>query len=192
MLRRFYDRVLALAASPRAPWWLAAISFAESSFFPVPPDALLVPMVLARPERAYRLALICTLASVAGGVLGYVIGYALYDAVAGPLIRFYHYEAAAESFVQRFQEYGLWVILIKGLTPIPYKIVTIASGLAHFNFGVFLAASVLTRGARFFLVAALLRRYGSPVREFIERRLTLVTSVTAAGIVFGFVVLRFI
>ena len=192
MLRRFYNRVLSLAASPLAPLWLALVSFAESSFFPVPPDALLVPMVLARPERAYRLALICTLSSVAGGMLGYLIGYGLYDAVAGPLIRFYHYEAAADAFVQRFQEYGLWVILIKGLTPIPYKIVTIASGLAHFNFGIFVAASVVTRGARFFVLAFLLRRFGAPVRAFIERRLTLVTSFAALGIVFGFVVLRFV
>ena len=192
MLRRFYHRVLALAADRRAPAWLALISFAESSFFPVPPDALLVPMALARPDRAFRLALICTLASVAGGALGYLIGYALYDQVAGPLIRFYHYEDAAQAFVDKFNQYGLWVILIKGLTPIPYKIVTITSGLAHFNFGVFMAASALTRGARFFLVAALLRRFGEPVREFIERRLTLVTSLTAAGIVGGILLLKFV
>lgn len=192
MLRRMYDRVLALAASRRAPVWLALVSFAESSFFPVPPDALLVPMALARPDRAYRLALLCTLSSVAGGVLGYLIGYGLYDTVAGPLIRFYHYEAAADAFVRRFQDYGLWVILIKGLTPIPYKIVTITSGLAHFNFGVFVVASVVTRGARFFLLAALIRHFGAPVRTFIERRLTLVTTMTAVGIVFGFVVLRYI
>jgi membrane protein YqaA with SNARE-associated domain len=192
MLRALYDRVLALAASRRAPLWLGLVSFAESSFFPVPPDALLIPMVLARPERAYRLALICTVASVTGGILGYFIGYALYDAVAAPLIHFYHYEAAAQSFVDRFQQYGLWVILIKGLTPIPYKIVTITSGLAHFNFAVFIAASVLTRGARFFLLAFLLNRFGPPVRSFIEQRLTLVTSLAAASIVFGFVVLRYV
>lgn len=192
MLRRFYDRVLALSADRRAPTWLALISFAESSFFPIPPDALLVPMALSRPDRAYRFALICTLASVAGGVLGYFIGYALYEQLAAPLIRFYHYEAAADAFKARFEEYGLWVILIKGLTPIPYKIVTIASGAAQFNFGVFIAASVLTRGARFFLVAALIRHFGEPVRSFIERRLTLVTTVTAIGIVGGIVLLKFI
>src|SRR3954467_14446134 len=192
MLRALYDRVLALAASRRAPLWLALVSFAESSFFPIPPDALLIPMVLARPERAYRFALLCTLASVAGGILGYYIGYALYDAVAAPLIHFYHYEAAAQAFVDKFQQYGLWVILIKGLTPIPYKIVTIASGLAHFDFGVFVAASVVTRGARFFLVAFLLRRFGRPVQAFVEQRLTLVTSVLAASIVLGFVALRYV
>ncbi len=192
MLRRFYDRVLLLAASPRAPVWLALVSFAESSFFPVPPDALLVPMALARPERAWRLAAICTVASVLGGMLGYLIGYAFYDAVALPLIHFYHLEARADAFVAGFREYGLAIILIKGLTPIPYKIVTITSGLAHFDFGLFVAASVVTRGARFFLLAALLRRFGEPVRAFIERRLTLVTSLTAAGIVGGFLLLRLV
>ncbi|HEY0206350.1 MAG TPA: YqaA family protein [Acetobacteraceae bacterium] len=192
MLRRFYDQVLRLAASPRAPLWLALVSFAESSFFPVPPDALLVPMALARPDRAWRLAAICTVSSVLGGMLGYLIGYAFYDAVALPLIHFYHLETKADAFVAGFQQYGLWIILIKGLTPIPYKIVTITSGLAHFDFGLFVAASAVTRGARFFIVAALLRRFGEPVREFIERRLTLVTSLTAAGIVGGVLLLRFI
>ena len=192
MLRSLYDRVLALSANRRAPAWLAVISFAESSFFPIPPDALLLPMALSRPDRAYRLALICTVASVLGGVLGYFIGYALYEQLAMPVIRFYHYEDAAQAFVDKFNQYGLWVILIKGLTPIPYKIVTITSGLAHFNFGVFMAASALTRGARFFLVAALLRQFGEPVRTFIERRLTLVTSLTAAGIVGGILLLKFV
>jgi len=192
MLRRLYDRVLALSADRRAPGWLAVISFAESSFFPVPPDALLVPMALSRPDRAYWFASICTLASVLGGMLGYLIGYALYDQVAAPLIHLYHYEDAAAAFVDKFNQYGLWVILIKGLTPIPYKIVTITSGLTHFNFGVFMAASVLTRGARFFLIAALIRQFGEPVRAFIERRLTLVTSLTAAGIVGGVLLLKFI
>ncbi len=192
MLQRLYQRVLALAASRNAPWWLAAVSFAESSFFPIPPDALLVPMCLARPERAWRLALLCTVASVLGGVLGYYIGYALFEVLATPLLRFYHYEAAFERFKQTYAEWGLWVILVKGVTPIPYKIVTIASGAASFNFGVFLAASVVTRGARFFLVAGLLRAFGDPVRDFIERRLTLVTTMMAAGIVLGFVVLKYL
>ena len=192
MLRRLYDRVLALSASPRAPLWLAMVSFTESSFFPTPPDPLLLLMGLARPARAYRFALICTLASVAGGALGYLIGYALYDQVAAPLIRFYHYEAAAAALVRTFNTYGFWFILLKGLLPIPYKIVTIASGLAHYDFALFILASVITRGARFFLVAALLRRYGDAVRDFIERRLMLVTTVTALGIVGGFALLRLI
>jgi len=190
MLRRFYDSVLALAASRNAPLWLAAISFTESSFFPIPPDALLIPMCLARPDRAWRLALICTVSSVAGGALGYYIGYALFEVIATPVIQFYHYEAAFERFRATYDQYGLWVILVKGFTPIPYKIVTIASGAAHFDFGVFMLASLATRGARFFLVAGLLRAYGEPMRAFIERRLTLLTTLGVVGIVGGFLALK--
>jgi len=190
MLRRLYEWTLALSASPRAPWWLAAVAFAEASFFPIPPDVLLIPMVLARPHRAWVLAAICTAASVAGGALGYLIGYALFDQVARGLIAFYGYGAAFAAFQAKFAEYGLWFILIKGVTPIPYKIVTIATGAAAFSFPVFMAASVATRGARFFLVAGLLRAFGEPIRDFIDRRLTLVTSLVAAGVVGGFLVLK--
>jgi membrane protein YqaA with SNARE-associated domain len=190
MLRRLYDRVLALAAGRLAPVWLAVISFAESSVFPIPPDALLIPMCLARPDRAWRLATICTISSVLGGALGYFIGYALFEVLAEPVIRLYHYEAAFARFRETYAEWGLWVILIKGATPIPYKIVTIASGAANFDFGVFMAASIATRGARFFLVAWLLRRYGEPMRGFIERRLTLVTTLAVLGVVGGFLALK--
>lgn len=190
MLRAMYHRTLALAASRRAPWWLAVVAFAESSCFPIPPDVLLVPMALARPERAWRLALICTLASVGGGALGYFIGYAVFNQMARPVIEFYGYGDRFAAFQAMYADYGLWVILIKGLTPIPYKIVTIASGAAKFNFWVFMAASAATRGARFFIVATLLHVWGEPVKDFIERRLTLVTTTVAVGVVGGFVVLR--
>ena len=192
MIERLYRRLLLLAAGPRAPIWLAVIAFAEASFFPLPPDALLIPMALARPRQAWRLAAICTVASVAGGAFGYLIGYALYAAVAQPLLHVYGYEPAFDRFRQTFAEYGFWVILLKGLTPIPYKIVTIASGAAGFSFAVFMVASLITRGARFFLIAALLRRFGDPVRVFVERRLTLVTSMVVLGVVAGFVVLRYV
>jgi len=192
MIRRLYHKLLALAGTPRASLWLAVVAFAESSFFPVPPDALLIPMMLARPARAWRLAAICTAASVAGGALGYLIGVALFDQFAAPLLRAYGYGEAYARFQESFAAWGVWVILIKGLTPIPYKIVTIAAGAAHFNFAVFIAASLATRGARFFLLAALLRRFGPGVRDFIERRLTLVTTAAAAGLVGGFLVLRLI
>ena len=192
MLQRLYRRVLALSAGPYAPAWLAVIAFAESSFFPIPPDVLLIPMALARPGRAWRFAAICTVASVIGGAFGYLIGYALFDIVAVPLLHAYHYEAAFERFRQTYAEWGLWVILIKGLTPIPYKIVTIASGLVHFNFPLFIAASIATRGARFFLVATLLHYFGDAVRIFIERRLTLVTSAFALCLVAGFVVMKYL
>jgi membrane protein YqaA with SNARE-associated domain len=190
MLRRFYDRILALSASPNAPWWLAAIAFAEASFFPVPPDVLLIPMALARPQRAWRLALICTISSVAGGALGWLIGYALFQQLAAPILAMYGYGAKFAAFQSTFAEYGLEIILLKGLLPIPYKIITIAAGAAAYSFPVFMAASLLTRGARFFLVAGLIRYFGEPVRDFIERRLGLVTIAAAAGIVGGFLVLK--
>jgi membrane protein YqaA with SNARE-associated domain len=192
MLRRFYNSVIGLAERPAAPFWLFGIAFAEASFFPIPPDALLIPMALAQPRLAFRFALITTTGSVLGGALGYFIGYALLAKLAQPIINFYHYHAAFAAFQQKFAQYGVWVILIKGLTPIPYKIVTIAAGAAAFNFPLFMGASIITRGFRFFLLAVLLRVFGEPVREFIEKRLGLVTSVIAASIVGGFLILKFV
>ncbi len=191
MLRKTYDRVIALAETPAAPFWLAGIAFAEASFFPVPPDALLIPMALAQPRRAFWLAAITTLGSVLGGALGYAIGFLLLAKLAQPIIHFYHEQAAFAAFQAKFAAYGVWVILIKGLTPIPYKIVTIAAGAAAFNFPLFMAASLVTRGGRFFLEAALLRRFGEPARAFIEKRLGLVTGVVALSILGGFLILKF-
>jgi membrane protein YqaA with SNARE-associated domain len=190
MLRDVYHRTLALAGSRRAGWWLALVAFTEASCFPIPPDVLLIPMALARPQLAWRLAFICTIASVCGGVLGYYIGYAVFNQLARPVIEFYGYGAKFAAFQAMYAEWGVWVILIKGLTPIPYKIVTIASGAAKFNFWVFMAASVVTRGARFFIVATLLHFWGESVKDFVERRLTLVTTGVAVGIVGGFIALR--
>ncbi len=192
MLHRLYQRVLALSAGPRAPLWLALVAFAESSVFPIPPDVLLIPMALARPRRAWWLAGVCTVGSVLGAMLGYAIGALLLQQLAMPLIRAYGYEAAFTAFTARYAEYGLWIILLKGLTPIPFKIVTLASGAAGYSFPAFVLACIVTRAARFFLVAALLRRYGDAVRVFVERRLTLVTTVVAVSIVAGFVALRLV
>ena len=192
MLRRFYDRIIALAEQPQALWWLALVSFAESSFFPIPPDAMLIPMVLAKPQRAWIIAAVCTAASVAGGFLGYAIGYYFFATWGASIIKFYGLQAGFEKFQQQFNDYGLWVILIKGLTPIPYKIVTIASGAAHFDLVIFALASLATRGIRFFAVALLLRLYGDPIRAFIEKRLTLVTTAFVAVLVGGFVALRYL
>lgn len=180
------------AAGPHATRGLAAVAFLESSFFPIPPDAMLVPMVLARPQRAWQLAAIATAASVVGGLAGYAIGYFLFATLGSRIIEFYGLGAKFDEFQHTFNEWGLWIILIKGLTPIPYKLVTIASGLVKFSLPVFILASIVTRGARFFLVAALLRAFGNPIRTFIEERLTLVTSAFAALIVLGFVVLRYL
>lgn len=190
MLRRLYHRVLALAAGPRAPLWLALVAFAESSFFPVPPDALLIPMVAARPGRAWRLAGLCTVMSVAGGLLGYAIGAVLYDQVALPLIRFYHYDAAAAAFADSLRANGVWLVLAKGLTPIPFKIVTIAAGAVRMPLGSFVAACIVTRGARFFIEAAVLRRWGAPVLRLVERRLAMVMAGSVVAVVAGFVLLK--
>ena len=192
MLRRLYDWVMRAAESPQALKWLAAVSFAESSFFPIPPDAMIVPMVLAQPRRAWLIATVCTIASVVGGFFGYAIGYYLFEAVGRPIVEFYGYQAAFDRFRDEFQHWGMWIILIKGLTPIPYKLVTIASGVAHFDLLVFAFASLVTRSARFFLVAALLRYFGPPIRNFIERYLTWVTTAFVALIVAGFIAVTYL
>ncbi|HTQ70941.1 MAG TPA: VTT domain-containing protein [Acidocella sp.] len=191
MLRRLYDHVLRLSARPSAPLWLFLLAMAEASVFPLPPDALLIPMALAAPRRALLFALLATLGSVLGGAIGYGIGYALFAKLAQPIIHLYHYDAAFAAFQHKFAQYGAAIILIKGLTPIPYKIVTIAAGAAKFNFWAFMGLSLVTRGARFFLEAALLRLFGEPARDFIEHRLGLVTGVFAVAIVAGFLVLKF-
>lgn len=191
MLRKIYDWAMAAAASRHATPSLAVVSFAESSFFPLPPDVMLGPMVLARPDRAWFYATVCTLASVAGGVLGYAIGYFFAD-FAVWFLTLMKMGGDLDQFRIWYAQHGLSVILIKGLTPIPYKLVTIASGLAAFSFPVFIAASVVTRGARFFLVAGLLKYFGPPVREFVEKRLTLVTSVVAVVIVVILVALHYL
>jgi membrane protein YqaA with SNARE-associated domain len=191
VLRRLYDWVMRLAHHRRALWALAAISFAESSFFPIPPDVMLIPMVLADRRKAWLYAGVCTLASVAGAFLGYWIGHALYESVGRPIIEFYGAGARVQALIDQFNRWGFWIILGKGLTPIPFKIVTIACGMAGFNPGLFFIACVITRGARFFLVAALLHRYGEPIRDFIERRLTLVTSAFLVLLVGGFVALTY-
>jgi membrane protein YqaA with SNARE-associated domain len=175
MLRRLYDWVLALSARPSAPWALAGVSFAESSFFPIPPDAMLVPMCLARPDRAFFYAGLCTVTSVLGGIVGYGIGYLLYESVGAWLIQLYGYGAQSEAFRQAYAEWGHWVILVKGVTPIPYKLVTITAGFAEYNFLWFVALSLITRGFRFYLVAGLLHWLGPSAKEFIEKRLELVS-----------------
>ena len=192
MLRRLYDWMMRLAAGPNALPALGVVAFAESSVFPIPPDAMIVPMVLARPERAWAIAAVATVASVLGGIAGYAIGYYVFATVGRQIIAAYGYEAEFETFRQAYADWGLWIILIKGLTPIPYKLVTIASGAAAFDFPVFLLASIATRGLRFFAVAALLRLFGAPIREFVERRLTLVTTLFILAVVGGFVAVKYL
>lgn len=187
MLRKLYDWCIGAAGKPHATWALGAVSFAESSFFPIPPDTMMIPMALARPDKAYTYALVCTITSVLGGILGYAIGAYLYDSVGLWLISLYGYGDKVEAFREAYAKWGSLIILIKGVTPIPYKIVTITSGFAGYNFFLFVLFSVITRGARFFLSAFLLQRYGPAAREHIEKRLgfwfTIFLIVLIAGIV---------
>ena len=185
MLRRTYDWAIATAEKPHASAVLGAVAFAESSFFPVPPDAMLVPMGLARPDKAYYYAAICTLASVAGGILGYLIGALLYDSVGTWLIGLYGYGNKVEAFRDAYARWGSLIILLKGATPIPYKIVTITSGFAGYNFFLFVLFSILTRGFRFFLVAFLITRYGERARHIIEERLGFWFTLFLAVVVLG-------
>ncbi len=188
MLRKLYDWIVALSARPSAPWALAAVAFAESSFFIIPPDVMLAPMALARPERAFRYALICTLGSVAGGVLGYAIGHLLFDSVGMWILDLYGYGAKVDAVKEAYAKWGAMLILLKGLTPIPFKLVTIVSGALGYNFPLFVVLSFITRGARFFLLAGLLNRFGGPMRSFIENRLGLVVSGMVALFVLGLIV----
>jgi len=188
MLKRIYDWCIAAADKPYALWLLAAVSFAESSFFPVPPDVMLVPMALAKPQRAWIYAGVCTLASVAGGILGYAIGSLLYDSVGLWLIHLYGYGDKVEAFRASYAQYGAWIILLKGLTPIPFKIVTITSGFAGYNFWLFVLFSLITRGGRFFFEAVILHRYGATIRHHIEKHLALWVAVALIALVGGFVI----
>ena len=188
MLRRIYDWCIAAADKPYALWILGAVAFAESSFFPVPPDVMLLPMSLARPQRAWLFALLCTIASVAGGMLGYAIGALLYDSVGRWLIHLYGLSDKVEAFRASYAHWGAWIIILKGLTPIPYKLVTIASGFAGYNIWLFILCSIIARGGRFLVVAVLLNRYGDVIRHEIEKRLGLWVAAGAALIVLGFVI----
>jgi membrane protein YqaA with SNARE-associated domain len=188
MLRRLYDWCIGAAHKPHASWIMGGISFAESSFFPIPPDVMMVPMALARPDKAWSYAAMCTLTSVAGGIVGYIIGAWLYDSLGQWLIQLYGYGDKVEGFREAYARYGAWIILLKGLTPIPYKVVTITSGFADYNIGLFMLFSLIARGGRFFVVAYLLHRYGARAREMIEKRLGLWVTLTAIGIVLGFVI----
>ncbi|WP_293867957.1 YqaA family protein [uncultured Alsobacter sp.] len=186
MFKRLYDWTVSLAASPRAPWALGLVSFAESSFFPIPPDVVLAPMALARPDRAWHYAAVCTVTSVLGGMLGYLIGWLLFDSVGLWLLNLYGLGDKIESVRTWYAAWGALFILIKGLTPIPYKVVTIVSGALGYNFPMFVLLSVLTRGARFFILAGIFNRWGTPLKAFIERHLTAVALGSIAFIVAGF------
>jgi membrane protein YqaA with SNARE-associated domain len=192
MMTRIYQWLMRLAASERALVWLAVVAFIEASVFPIPPDVMLIPMVLAAPTRWWRIALVATAASVVGGWLGYWIGATLFDTFGRSVIAFYHLEAGFASFQAKFQHYGGWIVLAKGATPIPFKLVTIASGAVHLDPLIFTLSAIGSRAIRFFLVAALLRWFGEPIRHFVEKHLVWVTTAGLVLLIGGFVAIRWL
>ena len=186
MLDRLYTRLLALSQHPKALWVLALVAFAESSVFPIPPDVLILPMVLAAPSRARIIAPVAMVASVAGGLLGYAVGALMFEQLGRPILEILGKGVAVEAFNQRFNSLGFWAVLGAGLTPFPYKVITIMSGWTGMHLGTFIATSVLARGLRFFLLAALLWKFGTPIRTFIERRLGLLSTLFMLFLIGGF------
>ena len=191
MLRRLYDWTLARAAGPQAERWLAFISFADSSFFPIPPDVMQIPMSIARPEKSIRYAAVSTVASVTGALLGYLIGAALYQSIGVPLLHFYGYEAQFSSMAQDIKDNGFLWMLAFAFLPIPYKVATIAAGSIHLGLPVVILASILGRGGRFFTVAFILRRYGVLAQRLIDRHFKTLSVVAMTLFFGGFVVVRY-
>lgn len=190
MLRKTYDKTMSLAGHRHALWWLSAVSFIESSVFPIPPDVLLIPMTIAERRKAWFYAAICTVSSVIGGFLGYAIGFWLFETVGQAIIGFYHLETQFAAFRETFNAYGAWIVLAKGMTPIPFKLVTITAGVTGLDLATFTLASIGSRAMRFYLVAGLLWWFGDPIRVFIEKRLALVTALFLVSLIGGFLVLK--
>ncbi|MBU1211315.1 MAG: DedA family protein [Alphaproteobacteria bacterium] len=192
MIRSLYDWTMRAASHKHAVPALFGVSFVESSFFPIPPDIMLIPMVLAKRAKAWFYATVATVGSVLGGVFGYLIGYFLFESIGRPMIEFYGYAEKFATFAAQYNDYGAWIVFVFGVTPFPYKVITIASGATQLNIFMFLLASVLSRGLRFFVVAALLYWFGPPIRDFIERRLGLVFTVFVVLLFGGFIAIRYL
>lgn len=191
-IRKIYDKTLALSEGKGAMMALFAVAFAESSFFPIPPDIMLIPMILATPNKAWKIAGFATFASVIGGYFGYAIGVFFFEVIAEPLLEFYGYLEKFHTFENYYHEYGAWIVFGAGLTPFPYKIITIASGAVHLDLAVFTVASVLARGGRFFVVAWLLKKYGAPMKSFIEKNLGWLSVLFLILLIGGFAVLKYL
>jgi membrane protein YqaA with SNARE-associated domain len=191
-MKRLYLWMMRLAGSPQAEPALAAVAFAESSFFPIPPDVMLIPMVLAQRAKAWWFATLATVSSVIGGLAGYAIGFFLFQAVGTTILALYGYQGRLDEVFRWFNDWGVWILLVKGMTPFPYKVLTILAGAAQMSLVPFILASILARAMRFFLVAGLLYWYGEPVRAFVETRLTLVTTLFVVALVGGFLAIRYV
>ncbi|MEP3345976.1 MAG: YqaA family protein [Litoreibacter sp.] len=191
-MKRLYNWTLSLADHPYAMWALVLVAFAESSFFPIPPDILMIPMIIARPNKAFLIAGVAMAASVIGGLLGYAIGALAFEQIGQPILQALGKGDAAAEFNERFNDMGFWPVLIAGMTPFPYKVITIMSGWTGMPLGTFIVTSIIARGARFFLVAGLLWKFGDPIRDFIEKRLGLALSLFLVVLLGGFALVKFI
>ena len=192
MIRALYDWTLGLAQSRHAIWALGFVAFIESSVFPIPPDILMIPMIIAAPRRAFWIAFVATVSSVAGGAFGYYIGAVFFESIGLPVLEFYGKTASFGTFQDRYNEFGAWAVLIAGVTPFPYKVITILSGATGLSFPVFMIASFIARALRFFLIAALLYKFGAPIRDFIERRLGLMFTLAVVLLIAGFAAVRYL
>ena len=191
-MKKAYDWMMRMASGPKAPHALAAVSFAESSFFPIPPDVMLIPMILANRAKAWWFATIATVSSVLGGIAGYAIGYFLFQAIGKPILGFYGHAGSLDQVFAWFKEWGVWILIAKGWTPFPYKVLTILAGAAEMALVPFMVASIIARAMRFYLVAGLLYFFGEPIRAFIEKRLALVTTLFLIALVGGFVAIKYL
>ncbi|NUB13973.1 DedA family protein [Azospirillum brasilense] len=192
MLKPLYNRILKLSARKDAVWWMSAVSFAESSFFPLPPDVMLVPMCLAEPKKLWRYTNICALASLIGGLFGYAVGFYLFESIGRLIIDLYNAQESFQRFQDMFAEFGPWFLILKGITPIPYKLLTITAGFAHLALTVFILCSIVARFSRFYMIPILLHFYGPQVRDIIEKRLMLVTTVLLVIIIGGLLSFKFV
>ncbi|MCA0919985.1 YqaA family protein [Pseudooceanicola nanhaiensis] len=192
MMRPLYDWTIRLSDHPRALWALALVAFIESSVFPIPPDLLMIPMILARPSRAWLIALVAMVASVLGGLLGYAIGAFAFDSIGQPILESLGKGDQMAAFNEKFNDMGFWAVLGAGITPFPYKVITIMSGWTGMPMATFIVTSIIARGIRFFLIAALLWRFGSPIRDFIEKRLGLVFTAFFVLLVGGFLLVKYL
>lgn len=192
MLRRLYDWVMGLAAHPQAALWLFIIAFMESSFFPIPPHIMLIPMVIANRAKAWWYATVVTVGSVLGGIGGYFIGYGLFEQIGKPVLDFYGMGEKFATFAQNYNEFGAWIVFTAGVTPFPYKVITIASGATQLNFMVFMLASIAARSLVFFAIAGLLYAFGQPIREFIEKRLGLMFTIFLVLLFGGFIAIKYV
>ncbi len=190
LVKATYDYMINLASRPNAMYFLFAVAFIESSFFPIPPDVMLIPMVLATPSKAWRIATVTTIASVLGGAFGYAIGVFFFDLIARPILTFYGYMHQFDVFKEYYHEWGAWIVFGAGVTPFPYKVITIASGVVHLDFVVFMLASVVARGFRFYLVAWLLKKFGEPMKDYIEKNLGMLSILFMALLIGGFACIK--